>query len=190
MQQLRLFWAVNLPIDIKKRLAGLQANLKGTPANVKWVEQQNLHLTVKFLGNIDNCLVSEITRVVSEAVAGTGTIELALRGLGFFPNPRRPRVVWVGLQGEVDKLRLLHRRVGECLVKLGWALDNQNFTPHLTLGRLRTSQGSEELVNKVNELGANWDMSDITVSTIDLMKSMLTPKGPVYQVINSVKLDA
>ncbi|KAF1084064.1 2',5' RNA ligase family [Sporotomaculum syntrophicum] len=190
MQLLRLFWAVNLPLEIIRKLAVLQAYLKSTPANVKWVEQQNLHLTVKFLGVVDKMRVGEIISTVAEATAGTGSFELALGGLGFFPNPRRPRVLWVGVRGDVDKFRLLHQQVEECLAAFGWALDKPNFAPHLTLGRLRTPQGSEGLVRKVDEIGSNWGVSGITVSTIDLMKSVLTPKGPVYQVLNSIKLDS
>ncbi len=190
VQQLRLFWAVNLPLEIKRKLAGLQAYLRTTPVNVKWVEQQNLHLTVKFLGDVDGNRVSEITRAVNEVAAGTGSFELELSGLGFFPGPRRPRVIWVGVQGEVHKFGLLHGRVEECLAALGWALDSQSFAPHLTLGRLRTPQGGEVLVSKAEEICADWSVSGITVSGIDLMKSELTPKGPVYQVLESIKLNA
>ncbi len=190
MQQLRLFWAVNLPLEIKRKLAGLQAYFQSTLANVKWVEQQNLHLTVKFLGAVDDRRVIEITRAVAEATVGTGSFELSLGGLGFFPSPRRPRVFWVGVQGELDKLRLLHQQVEECLAALGWALDSQTFVPHLTLGRLRTPQGSEGLVSKVDEIGSDWGVSSITISNINLMKSLLTPKGPIYQVLNSIRLDA
>lgn len=190
MSELRLFWAVNLPIEIKRKLASLQASLRTTSLNVKWVEQQNLHLTVKFLGNVDGSRVGKITKAVNEVSAGTGSFDLALSGLGFFPGPRRPRVVWVGVQGEVDKFRLLHGRVGKCLATLGWAPDNQSFSPHLTLGRLRTPLDGEVLVSKVNEDRSDWNVGDINVSSIDLMKSQLTPKGPIYQILESIKLNS
>ncbi len=190
VQQLRLFWAVNLSLGIKRELTNLQTFLRTAPVNVKWVEPQNLHLTIKFLGDVDDSRVSEITMAVNEVAAGTGSFGLELSGLGFFPGPRRPRVIWVGVQGEVHKFRLLHGRVEECLVALGWALDSQSFAPHLTLGRLRTLQGGEMLVSKAAKINTDWSVSGITVSCIDLMKSELTPKGPVYQVLESIKLSA
>lgn len=190
MQQLRLFWAVNLPLDTKSKLADLQAYLHSTPANVKWVEQQNLHLTLKFLGAVDDRRVSEINSTVGAAITGIGSFELNFSGLGFFPNPRRPRVFWAGVQGDMDKFRLLHQRVEESMAVLGWSLNSQSFTPHLTLGRLRTPLGSDGLVSKVSEIGSVWGAGGITVSTIELMKSVLTSRGPVYQVLNSIELDA
>ncbi len=189
MQQLRLFWAVNLPLGVKMKLAGLQAYLRTSPVDVKWVEQQNLHLTVKFLGDVESSRVSEITRAVNKVAAGTGGFQLELSGIGFFPGTRRPRVIWVGVQGEVHKFRMLHKRVEECLVALGWELDSQSFAPHLTLGRLRTPRSGEVLVNKADDVCANWSAGGITVSGIDLMKSQLTPKGPIYRVLESIKLN-
>jgi len=190
VQRLRLFWAVNLPPDIKRKLDNLQAYLQTTQVNIKWVEQQNLHLTVKFLGEVDGNWVSEISQVVKQKVAGTGSFELLLSGLGFFPGARHPKVVWLGVDGEVDKFHLLHRRVEEGLAALGWAMDNQNFAPHLTLGRLRALQASEVLVSKVDEVRKNWSAISIAVSSIELMKSQLTPKGPIYHVLESIKLNA
>jgi len=190
VQQLRLFFAINLPLDIKRKLGNLQAYLQTTQVNVKWVEQQNLHLTVKFLGEVDGNRVSEISQTVKKTVAGTGSFELIFNELGFFPGARRPKVVWLAVAGEVDKFLLLHRRLEESLAALGWASDSQNFVPHLTLGRLRTLQASELLVSKVDEVRKNWSSSSVVVSSIELMKSQLTPEGPIYQVLESIKLNS
>ncbi|TYO97279.1 RNA 2',3'-cyclic phosphodiesterase [Desulfallas thermosapovorans] len=188
MRQLRLFWAVNLPEDIKAGLAALQSDLRTAPVNVKWVEKHNLHLTVKFLGDVEDARIDEIVRVVDEAVHGTGGFELQLSGLGFFPGPRRPRVIWVGVHGEVQKFHRLYRRVEECMTALGWA-DGQNFAPHLTLGRLRSPQGSDLLVRRAREIGDDrGNIGGLAVSSIDLMKSRLTSRGPVYQLLASVRL--
>ncbi|AGL00878.1 RNA 2',3'-cyclic phosphodiesterase [Desulfallas gibsoniae] len=187
--QSRLFWAINLPVDLKRKLGNLQSCLKTAPVNIKWVEQHNLHLTVKFLGDVDDSRVSEITRAVNEAAGGLGSFKLELSGIGFFPGPRRPRVIWVGVQGEVHKLRLLHRRVEECMAGLGWDSNSQGFAPHLTLGRLRTPQGGEMLAGKADKLASQLGViGSLTVSGIDLMKSRLTRNGPVYQVLVSVKI--
>ncbi|WP_449241229.1 RNA 2',3'-cyclic phosphodiesterase [Desulfoscipio gibsoniae] len=188
--QSRLFWAVNLPVDVKRKLVNLQSYLRTAQANVKWVEQHNLHLTVKFLGDVADSRISEVVRNVNEAAAGTGVFTLTLSGLGFFPGSRRPRIIWVGVQDELHKFRLLHKRVEECMAVLGWASDSQSFAPHLTLGRLRTPRDGQVLVSKADKLcGDLGIIGDITVSGIDLMKSELTRKGPVYQVLASVQLN-
>lgn len=188
VRQLRLFWAVNLPEDIKTGLAMLQSDLSTVPVDIKWVEKHNLHLTVKFLGDVEEARIGEIARVVDEAVHGTGGFELRLSGLGFFPGPRRPRVIWVGVHGEVQKFHRLHRRVEECMTALGWT-DGQNFALHLTLGRLRSPQGSDLLVRRAHGIGSDREnIGGVAVSSIDLMKSRLTSKGPVYQVLASVQL--
>lgn len=189
MQQLRLFWAVNLPHSLKQKLFGIQSRLREVPADVKWVEQQNFHLTVKFLGDVNPSKTNEIIKSVREAVSGLGDFELEIAGLGFFPNSQRPKVIWAGVHGEVRKFQELYYRVEKSMDFIGHPSDSKRFSPHLTLGRLRSAQGSFELVQKAQVTEKETDViSKVKVDTIELMESQLTRKGPMYTVLETLKL--
>jgi len=189
VEEARLFWAVNLPADVKLNLAALQARLQKKQADVKWVEQHNLHLTVKFLGQVSLDRTNEIVRAVESALAQHGSIRLELAGTGFFPAGKQPRVIWVGVGGELDKFRRLHRAVEKGLHDLGFPPENRGFSPHLTLGRVRSPQGVGNLVRELETLGrepAHFGRAD--VNTVELMASTLTARGPIYSVLAKVHL--
>jgi len=191
MEQVRLFWAVSLPEEIKRKLAGIQSLLRVVPADVKWVEQQNLHLTVKFMGNVNVDDVSTIIKAVRDAVRGAGAFTLRLGGTGFFPGTKKPRVLWVGVNGEVDKLIHLHEMVETSLSAVGFAPGEGRFTPHLTLGRIRTLKGVGQLVEAISKLDEETrNLGKVDVTTLELIQSKLTRKGPVYSVITSLDLQS
>jgi len=188
VEQFRLFWAINLPTEMKTKLALLQSPLRGMQA-VKWVEQQNLHLTVKFMGDVDRRKINDIVQAVELALADSGSISLELDGTGFFPNSRQPRVIWVGVRGEVDKFLRLHQTVEKSLIALGFPPENKSFSPHLTVGRVRTPNGVGDLINSLETAAQQLAcFGRVDVTTIELMKSVLTRKGPVYSVVAGVKL--
>lgn len=190
MDRARLFWAVSFPEEIKRKLYGLQSRLREVQADVKWVEQQNLHLTVKFLGEVERSGIDDILQTVQGAVAGTGTFTLELAGTGFFPGPRNPRVIWVGVRGQVDKFRHLHQCVDASLAVLGFAPDSRRFSPHLTLGRMRSPRGSDALVNRARQVAEELgSLGTVEVSTIELIASRLTRGGPVYSLLAGVDLE-
>ena len=188
MERTRLFWAVNLPAEIKSKLTSLQSLMQGVPADVKWVEQQNLHLTVKFMGDVDRTKINDLVQAVKMAVADCGPISLELRGTGFFPHSRQPRVIWVGVRGEVDKFRRLHHLVEKSLIALGIPSESKVFSPHLTVGRVRSPKGVGDLVHNLESTQELNCFGRLDVTTIELMASELTLKGPVYSVVAGVRL--
>jgi len=190
-QQIRSFIAVELPEEVRSGLLQLQAALRSAGHTfVKWVTPEGIHLTLKFLGNISPQKVAEITRVMEEASQAVSFFRLNVGGLGAFPNLRRPRVLWLGVGGEVDKLVVLQQRIDEGLVPLGFAREIRPFTPHLTLARLRQGasprdqQGFGELVVKTP-----WEVNyEINVNCVSLMRSQLLPGGAVYSRLAEVRL--
>ena len=191
MEKIRSFIAIELPRNLKTAISRLQEQLKtGSTAPVRWVNPENTHLTLKFLGDIDTVVIDDITKALGEAARGVPSIRLGAEGLGAFPNNNRVQVVWVGLTGELDKLQKLQQRIDKELTPLGFTPEKRAFSPHLTIARVRdraTANDRQDMgrlvENAVFESGASF-----LVETVDLMKSQLTREGPIYSKLGSVNL--
>ena len=192
MEQVRSFIAIELPDEIKLGLSQLEARLKvGEQPWVKWVDPQAIHLTLKFLGSITTDRIDEITKAIEEAIQEISPFHLEVKNLGVFPNLRRVQVVWVGVNGEVDKLNQLQKGIDFNLARLGFTSESRPFTAHLTLARLR-KQASPGERQRLGQLIADtkFDIAySFEVNAISLMRSQLTREGAIYRRINSVKLN-
>jgi 2'-5' RNA ligase len=191
MEQVRSFIAIELPDELKLELSRLQARLK-SPSQpwVKWVDPTSIHLTLKFLGNIEVGRIGEITKAMEEATEEISSFHFEVKSLGVFPNLRRVQVAWVGLSGELDKLTQLQQRFDESLAHLSFAREARPFTPHLTLARVRDRASPEER-QKFGQVIANTAAEvnyGLEVNTISLMKSQLTREGAIYSRLSSVGL--
>ena len=190
MEQIRSFIAVELPDELKSRLEQLETRLKSeTQAPVKWVNPDSIHLTLKFLGNIDAAMTGDITTVMEKAVEGIPPFRLEVKDLGVFPNVRRVQVAWVGLSGEVDKLRQVQQYLESNLEQLGFTSESRAFTPHLTIARLR-NQASPDERQRFGQLitATSFEASTINVNAISLMRSQLTRQGAIYSRLASAAL--
>jgi len=191
MEQLRCFVAIKLPEEVKAGLSRLQAELKsGKQSPIKWVDPYNIHLTLKFLGNVNIDMTTQITGAIGEAARGVSPFHLEIKGLGVFPNPRRVQVIWVGMSGEVDKLLQLQKGIESALARLGFAPEARAFTPHLTLARVRERASPDER-QKLGELIASTKFETeytFPVEAVSLMRSQLTREGAIYSQISSVEL--
>lgn len=188
MRQMRLFIAVNLPDPVKKTLATIQKQLKMVPADAKWVEEENIHLTVKFLGNASEGQVSGIVSAMRNAVRGFEPFGVDLTGAGVFPGMKSPRVLWVGLTGDIAALSLLQMTVRDSLAPLGFPPENRRFSPHLTLARLRSPHGVDLLVERAMAVVGKDKIASFKVSGVDLMQSELERSGPKYHRLAGVPL--
>ena len=191
MEQIRSFIAVELPDELRLALTRLQERLKsGARTSVKWVDPHGIHLTLKFLGNIGMDMVGEITGVLEESARGISPFHLEVKGLGAFPSLKRAQVVWVGLSGELDRLKQLQQRIESNLSPLGFVPESRPFTPHLTLARLRDRVTPEER-HSLGQLIASTNLEaaySLDVDSIHLMRSQLTREGAVYSCLCSIKL--
>lgn len=186
--ELRLFWAVSLPAVVRDSLAAVQDRLKEAGADVKWVEPANFHLTVRFLGAVAPERVEVITGAVRRAAATIPCFRLGLYGVGAFPCAARPRVLWVAVGGDLDQMAQLHRQVGAVLKPLGFPPEDR-FTPHLTVGRVRSPQGVDGLTPLIESLaGLAQEVGVFAVDRLYLMESRLSRLGPQYSVLREVVL--
>jgi 2'-5' RNA ligase len=191
MEGIRSFIAIELPEEVRKVLAHLEAQLKkGKHSGVKWVDPYSIHLTLKFLGDIAADKTGDITRTIEKSSQGIPPFRLEVKELGVFPNFKRVRVVWVGMSGEVERLIQFQKRLESELVPLGFAPESRPFTPHLTLARVREGGSPAEQQN-FGQLIADTKFETVcnfTADSVSLMRSQLTSQGAIYSRISSVKL--
>lgn len=176
---MRLFIAVNLEEELKKKIVPFQEELKKTGADVKWVAVENLHLTLKFLGEVTEEKIYSIEQVVVPILKNFSSFEMRLSGFGVFPNFNYPRVIWLGIEESSEKLKMLSEKIEDSLVPLGFDKENRPFTAHLTLGRMRSLKNKQELIKKIVEK-KDQEIGIQKVEKIYLMQSFLKPTGPIY----------
>ena len=191
MDTIRAFIAVELPSFLKEELGRIESILKASnTAPVKWVDFESIHLTLKFLGNIESSRVGEIIEGIKNACVGISPFELKIKGLGVFPNPAKTRIAWVGLVDATDELSLLQRSIESEMEKLEYERETRKFSPHLTLARVRDQATPDERERFGNLVTATEFISEtITVNSVSLMKSQLTRQGALYTRLGLIRLE-
>jgi len=185
---LRTFVAVEISSPIRARAGELIAALSGTAADVKWVEPHNLHLTLKFLGDVHQRAIVEVCRAVSQGAAEVPPFELEVRGAGAFPSAARPRTVWLGAGAGSPEMVALHDRVEDPLAELGYREEHRRFQAHLTIGRVRGAGPGIAELGKLLQQQADFLAGRMTVEKLTVFASTLTPAGPVYEVLGTARL--
>lgn len=186
--KLRLFVALELPGDVRRALAALVERLASTGADVKWVEEENFHLTLKFLGEVEPVRLAPLGEALSRAAAQMAPFRFTAAGTGAFPSARRPRVIWVGVEEGKEELRDLAGRMDRALADLGFPPEERPFSAHLTLGRVRSPKGMEELVRALG--AATFEGREVAVREVVLFQSVLGRAGPVYTPLGRYPLGA
>lgn len=193
MEYIRSFVAIELPEEVREKLTQLQQALASSRQPfIRWVKPDGIHLTLKFLGAVPAGDIAAVGSALEEAVLGAVPFRLELESLGVFPNPRRTRVAWVGLGGEVEKLLQLQSQVEKALAPLGFPREARSFTPHLTLARVRedaTPVDRQSFGEKVTTARLDTTLS-WQVEEVCLMKSQLAPTGAIYSRLATIKLKA
>ena len=169
---------------LHSRFDEAQGRLKVTGANMKLVEIENIHITLKFLGDIEDHQVDEVSQVIRDITFKP--FEFTVEGVGVFPNLKRPTTIWAGISSGVGELADLFNKVNDGLAKLGFEKDRRRFHPHLTVARVRSGQNKDRLVDELvglEEMG----FGKVQVDRIYLKKSVLTSKGPIYSTLAESK---
>jgi 2'-5' RNA ligase len=182
---IRAFIAVNLAASVIEEIAKVRSALQEAKGDIRWTRIEGLHLTLKFLGDIARNQVEPILAVVREALQHQPPLQVIACGLGAFPSLRRPRVVWAGLSGK--GLKEVSEIVETTLMQLDFPPDEREFTPHLTLGRVRSQRGWERVLPVVKEYEQTY-FGESTVNQVILYQSELRPEGAVYSPLGSIPL--
>jgi 2'-5' RNA ligase len=188
MARLRTFIAVDLGQAIRDRAVALQETLARGGAEVKWVEPENLHVTLLFLGEVDDREIPSVCSAVAECGARQPAFQMTIERTGCFPNARRPRILWIGVGQGTQELCAMHDALESPLLELGcYRREERPYTPHITLGRVKSDRPTDKLAVALAK-HAGWKGGETLVRHVLVMSSELTPKGPVYTVLSRAKL--
>ncbi len=177
---LRLFFAVVLPEELRDRALELQRELAAAGARVKWVERRNLHMTLKFVGETPPERLEACREVAEQVAEGASRCELTVQGAGCFSSRGAPRTIWLGVEGDAPELEELARSLDGALVEAGLAEpERRKFSPHFTLGRVKGGRHARELLAAVESL-SEAPVGTMVVEHFTLMSSELTRQGATY----------
>ncbi len=182
-QRIRTFVAVDIDSAVRDRVAGLVGRFRAAGADVKWVQPQNLHITLKFLGDVDAKEIHRVCGAVQDAVADAAPFEFEVRGAGAFPKPNRPRTVWLGIAQGQEEMIDLNQRIEPALEKLGFRREARRFQPHLTIGRVRRGGPAVAELGKLIGEQADVELGLTKVPEVIVFSSELDRSGPTYEAL-------
>lgn len=186
---LRAFWAIELSEEIRSSLREFQDRIRTHLPPLGWVKPESLHLTIKFLGEIDEEDVLSIQQAVKNCIKSCSPFSLQIEGIGGFPSLKQPRVLWAGVSGQVAELQSLVSQVEEALIPLGFPSESKIFRGHLTLARIKqASRGIGMALAKSKALEEHIFFGILQVHQLCLFRSELKPTGAVYHRLTEIQL--
>lgn len=183
METIRTFIAIEIPEAIRQKIAAITSPLAALPDRMTLVKPQKLHLSLRFLGEVN------ITRLekIKSAIRKAAKTRIDFTDIGVFPGTKRPRVIWLGIGDATGQLDNLHKELQENLTVCGFAPEKRAFKPHLTLGRIRELKDSEQLISTLRSLSIP-KLEPLQVTHLSLMQSQLHPQGPIYTELDRANL--
>jgi RNA 2',3'-cyclic 3'-phosphodiesterase len=178
----RLFVALPVEPEMRKKFSELTGILETDNTQVKWVEEENFHLTLKYLGETPLNKVENLIRSIADSLADYSRFEIYLKNIMTFPTMNNPRIICIDVISGSEKLGRVVGTIEDSLEKVGFAKEKRKFRPHLTLGRLKSSLNCDELKNKIQK-HREFVGGKMPVNEVHLMQSKLTSKGPIYTVL-------
>ena len=183
----RAFIAIELNASVHSELSSLQSILKKSNADVKWVAAESIHLTLKFLGNIDTQKINEIEKILNEIATGVEPFVLTLKGIGAFPKLDYPRVIWVEVERGAPQSEQLAKSIEERLEGIGIPREDREFHAHITLGRVKSPKNTDKLKETIESTKFEAE-SAVDVNHLTLFKSQLTRDGSIYTPLFIAKM--
>jgi 2'-5' RNA ligase len=182
---MRAFIAIELPCLIRDYLSQIQDKLKTSGSDVKWVDPRNIHLTIKFLGEIEDKTIDQITGILEAVSCCIPVFYIRICSVGAFPNINAPRIIWAGIDKGENETKKIAGELAKKLVKIGISEEDKPFSAHLTIGRIRSAFNRGNLVRIIISLQEEiaQEKIEFCVSKLTLFKSVLTPRGPIYTVL-------
>lgn len=183
---IRTFICIDVSASIKNRLAILQDELRKLDASVSWVKPTNIHLTLKFLGDVPATNLSKVIEAARRVCGSCRRFEVEVNGAGSFPSPRKPNVLWIGLVHLPEALLSLQRKLETALEAEGFARETKPFKPHLTIGRIRQPRNAQFVADELLKRG--FATERFPADEVIVMRSDLTPRGALYTPLATIPL--
>jgi 2'-5' RNA ligase len=183
---IRTFICFDIPDSVKRRIGALQQEMRQTGAQVSWVRPENIHLTLKFLGDVPRSRIEVVREAVERAASSFSPFTIEVAGAGGFPSPRSPRVLWVGLSGIEGGLTELREAIESELARRNFPREHKKFSPHLTIGRIRSPQNASRVAEGL--IARGFDPESFEANEVIVMRSDLNPRGAIYTPMARINL--
>ncbi|MGD9128844.1 MAG: RNA 2',3'-cyclic phosphodiesterase [Planctomycetia bacterium] len=184
----RTFIAVEIDTAVRSKASEVIQRLGRTSSEIKWVEPESMHLTLKFLGDVSLTETSRICDAVAEAVKEIKPFDMEMAGVGAFPNIHRPRTIWLGADEGTDEIVALQEAIDHGMKNLGFRLESRRFQPHLTLGRVKQLGPDVEILAEMLEAESDFGAGRTPVDQVIVFSSQLTKAGPIYSPLGTLSL--
>jgi len=184
---IRTFIAIELPENIISSVLKVQDDIRSYGFKTRWVQKENIHITLKFLANINKADVEKIGKEIFESAKEYPPLKLAIKGVGVFPGIKRPRVIWIGITGQIDLLIEMHKTLDKRLETIGFPKESRPFRGHLTIGRIKGKVDPQRLIAAIKEFG-EFESETFIANKLILFKSELNPSGSIYTKLKSILL--
>jgi RNA 2',3'-cyclic 3'-phosphodiesterase len=175
---IRTFICIDIPHSIKARIEKLQSQLRRPSAQISWVKPANIHLTLRFLGDVAQSKILKVNTAVNRAVDSFGPFQITVGSTGCFPSPRHPSVLWIGISPVAGDLQKLRDAIEVELVRQGFEPENKKFKPHLTIARIRNPRNAAEVTEAF--LTSGFADQSFQANEVLVMRSQLSPQGSIY----------
>lgn len=183
---MRLFYAIDTTPELKRQMEEVRLKLIESDADVKWEPKEKYHITIKFLGETEEKIFPYVEKCLNEVGEKFSAFQIKYKSLGFFPNQKQPRVVWIGTEIATQEIFEIKNYLDESLKIYGFEVENRKFHPHITLGRIRSMRNVKNLISIAENL--KFEAEPIMCGEIILMQSILKPTGSEYKILRTVKL--
>jgi len=184
---IRTFIAISVPERVKNNIEELQRQLKRGGGHLKWIRTESIHLTLKFLGDVEESKIDTIADSVHKAVSSQQPFIISVSGTGAFPNIKRPRVLWAGIDEGKEILTSLATGIDRACTALGFKPEKRKFSAHLTIGRVKSSKNIQNTLNTMNS--TDFEGGSFRAEEIQIIKSELRPEGAKYTPLHTIKLE-
>lgn len=177
-EKIRSFIAIEIPYDIRMNISNQVKLLSKDDFSVRWVDKDNLHITLLFLGDVDYDFINKGIEILSTITKSQQKFKISLQNFGAFPSIKQPRIIWIGIKDGVNDLITLQSKIENNFVKIGYKSELKKYHPHLTIGRVKFRFTNQKIFE------TQYQSENFVVESVSLFKSDLTPKGPIYSKIN------
>jgi len=184
MSKFRAFIAID--VEQSSQITDIVNDLNNSGANIKLVKPENMHITIKFLGDTDEKFVGRIREIMEKSVENIESFEIKLKSIGVFPNQDYIKIIWIGIE-QYEKIVEIAKKINKGLSKIGFKKEKREFSPHLTIGRVKNSKNKDKILHIINRY-ENTEFNTYKIKSIKLIKSELRSKGPIYTTIEEIKI--